>query len=403
MTSFGQFKSIAGVSDVLHFPRVGVIRLGVKVENQQGREYPKEVEHFVTKREDFDDPTIHDQFVAKYGLTPTELDIMFPVEDREVFFPQSYKKYGSSGLLCQGDGVTYARLDTQSGEMSGGPCPSPEFCPFARDGKNRVVCSRVGNLTFLLPLVSWAGVLSISTSSFYSIADINSGIEMFRQLAGRIQLVPLKLFRKARETRHEGKKATHWTMKIRFPSTSKEIRGLLEEGQRVRQVFTMFQPIQTTVQPQLTAPGEADLFPPGAQPQIEAPQTSGGEAVVPTGASPIPTGSPPSTVIDAVPPETSPQPPPASTTQPGHGATRFVCARCANVIVASEGALCRSCQTDTSQPPPCQCLFDAQGVLQQKCRRCAEQEGQQQSTRTIAQQQEGTQQDLSALLGESLG
>lgn len=90
------------LSGVRRLPRLGKIRLGVKVKNSQGKEYPRETDYFVVPEE------IRDV----YGEMPKELDILIPVENDEVSFPQALKFYGSSrGLKCKGDGETALERD----------------------------------------------------------------------------------------------------------------------------------------------------------------------------------------------------------------------------------------------------------------------------------------------------
>jgi len=68
---------IIGLSEVRRLPRLGKIHLGVKEINAKGVEYPKAVNYFVVPPE-----------VAEvYGEKPTELDIVIPTEDPNIFFP----------------------------------------------------------------------------------------------------------------------------------------------------------------------------------------------------------------------------------------------------------------------------------------------------------------------------
>ena len=86
---------IKGLSDVRRLPRLGKIRLGIKVKHAKtGNEYPKEVGYFVCPPE----------IQKVYGEKPTALDIMFPIEDETKVFAQNYKAYVFQGLRCKGDG-----------------------------------------------------------------------------------------------------------------------------------------------------------------------------------------------------------------------------------------------------------------------------------------------------------
>lgn len=194
----GEFTKIEGLSDRRRFPRLGKIRLGVKaISKKTGAEYPKETEYFVVPEE-----------VAKvYGDKPTELDVMFPVDDKESVFPQALKFYGKSrGLKCIGNGVT-ARWINEEGEMEERDCPCENY------GKG---CLRRANLLIILPKVNIGGVYQIDIGSYHSIIDINSGLDYVKALIGRFAMVPLKLKRLPRETHGGGLKQTHYTLHVHF-------------------------------------------------------------------------------------------------------------------------------------------------------------------------------------------
>ncbi|WP_447973941.1 recombination directionality factor [Nitrospira sp. Kam-Ns4a] len=135
------FTSIKGLSERRRLPRLGKIRLGVKVLAKHGQTYPAEVDYFVVPPE-----------VAKvYGPKPKALDVMFPVQNRSIIFPQALKWYGSGrGLKCIGDGERAMRLNEQTGAMEPMDCP----CPLLEQGQ----CSRRAHLMVILPKVNYGGV-----------------------------------------------------------------------------------------------------------------------------------------------------------------------------------------------------------------------------------------------------
>ena len=190
------YTQIKDLSARRRLPRLGKIRLGIKVQNGD-KSYPKETPHFVVPQD-----------VARiYGETPTELDIMLPVDDPSVCFPQAYEFYGSSrGLKCTGDGETAMRLNEETKAMEQRPCPCELF-----DQKK---CKQRAHLAVILPKVSVGGIYQIDTSSYNSIVDLNSSLDYVRALIGRFAMVPLKLKREARETHHDGKKQIHYTLRI---------------------------------------------------------------------------------------------------------------------------------------------------------------------------------------------
>jgi len=206
--------AIKGVSDIRRLPRLGKIRLGEKALAQSGKEYPKAVDYFVCPPE-----------VQKiYGEKPRVLDIMFPVDDSSVFFPQWYKRYGqSTGLICKGDGEVASFVDTETGEMVEMDCVPDECEWYAKKH-----CRRLANLQFLLPKVPGLGVWQIDTTSFYSIININSALEMIRAVAGRVHMLPLQLVLKPQEVIPDGRKKTVYVMDLLAPVT---LSKLIAAGQ----------------------------------------------------------------------------------------------------------------------------------------------------------------------------
>lgn len=96
------------------FARAGKIRLGIKVKNKGGVEYPKEVEYFVLR----DVPELVEHFLQTIGTDkPTELPIFFPFDDIDDCLIGWHKLHMASSLWCKGDGriIDYA-IDTQTGK-----------------------------------------------------------------------------------------------------------------------------------------------------------------------------------------------------------------------------------------------------------------------------------------------
>ncbi|MDP2954555.1 MAG: hypothetical protein Q8O76_14730, partial [Chloroflexota bacterium] len=121
---------IKGISEQRQYPRLGKIRLGIKITGDKG-EYPRPTDYLVCPPE----------VQAAYGEKPTELPIMFPVEDVALFAAQWYKCYSRTrGLICKGDGIMADRLvDAETGALAdrnsqavvwkeGVPCQGGE-CP----------------------------------------------------------------------------------------------------------------------------------------------------------------------------------------------------------------------------------------------------------------------------------
>jgi len=87
--------------------RLGVIRLGLQVENQSGRgTHPVQTDYFVLK----DAPDIQAFYDEKGVEKVRELDVLLPFPDIERNFSAFYQVWAGGVLVCQGDGefVQYA-------------------------------------------------------------------------------------------------------------------------------------------------------------------------------------------------------------------------------------------------------------------------------------------------------
>ena len=199
----GKFTSIPGVSDQRRLPRLGKIRLGMKVPTANGKGFrPTETEYFVVPEE-----------VAKvYGDKPTKLDVMLPVIDQSVVFPVAYKAYKRAGLFCIGNGEFAERREGGEWVERGCPCPMLE----------KKECRRSATLSVVLPKVNIGGVYQIVTGSIHSIMDVLSGMDYARALLqGKLAWQPLVLQRTEKEvpyTDDQGnqKKRKHFTMLLNF-------------------------------------------------------------------------------------------------------------------------------------------------------------------------------------------
>ena len=233
---------IKGVTEVVRLPRLGKIRLGIKKENDSGVTYPFQTEYFVCPEE-----------VRKvFGAKPRELRIMFPTDDQTQWASQYLRCYSASrGLVCRGDGETaVAKIDVRTGEIASKEFAETEMkeitcnpakCAYYQKAR----CRRVMNLQFLLPDCPGFGVYQLDTSSFFSIVNVNSSLELIRGTCGRLSMLPLSLKLIEQEVQPEGKKKTVRVLSLTAPYS-------LAEFQRYAQI----------------PPGQALLLPP---PDNEAP------------------------------------------------------------------------------------------------------------------------------------
>ena len=218
---------IKGISEIRRLPRLGKIHLGVKATSAKGTEYPRAVDYFVVKEDDSTPAAAAEAFRSVYGDKPRQLRIMFPAEDTEIIAPQWYKLYGSgTGLIRMCDGERcLCRNDAGDMEETECLCEPPGGEPNG--------CRHMMHLQFLLPDVPGLGVWQLDTSSFHSIVNINSGLEMIRALAGRVSMIPLTLRLRPKEVSPGGKKKVVYVLDL-----VQEQARLVDVIQAARRPFT---------------------------------------------------------------------------------------------------------------------------------------------------------------------
>jgi len=238
---------IKGVTEVVRLPRLGKIRLGIKKENASGVLYPCPTDYFVCPAE-----------VKKvFGVKPRELRIMFPTDDETQWASQYLRCYSASrGLICRGDGETaVAKTDIHTGEIANRESVDTELkevsCNPARcTYYQKAQCRRVMNLQFLLPDCPGFGVYQLDTSSFYSIVNVNSSLELIRGTCGRLSMIPLALKLVEQEVQPEGKKKTVRVLSLTAPYSLVEI-----------QKYAQMPPGQVLLLPPPDNEAPDDLFP----------------------------------------------------------------------------------------------------------------------------------------------
>lgn len=222
---------IEGVSDIRRMPRLGKVRLGIKVEPEGKNPYPRATDFFVL-------PDLAKEYLKD---KPKRLPIMFPNENVEEFAQQWLRCYSfTQGLICKGDGRTAIRkVDIETGDIARHTTQEwafkpltcdPDNCPEYKGDAERNIkpqCRRVMNLLFLMPDVPGFGVWQLDTSSFYSIVNINSCIDLIRRICGRISFIPLTLSLEPMEVSPPGiKKKTVHILAIRSDVKLADIQKL---------------------------------------------------------------------------------------------------------------------------------------------------------------------------------
>lgn len=169
---------------------MGKIRLGIKVEPEGKNPYPRATDYFV----------VPDEIKAYTGDMPKKLNIMFPTEKVDEFAQQWLRCYSfTQGLVCKGDGRTATRkIDVETGDIARHTTQEWVFKEWGCDPDTceqnlEKQCRRVMNLLFFMPDVPGVGVWQLDTTSFYSIVNINSCVDLIRRICGRIAFIPLDL------------------------------------------------------------------------------------------------------------------------------------------------------------------------------------------------------------------
>jgi len=225
------FHTVKEFSARRRLPSLGWIKGGVREIKKDGTFRLREVDYFVVPPE----------VAKKYGEKPKELDVMFPCEEREIFFPQALSWRSQLGLRCQGNGERAIKRcgdllpeeREQLDEIPEDPNLLVEVsCPCPREGKE---CRITGRLFLILPLISMGGVYEFSTSSSENVITVNSYVDYLRTLytternpQGRVSWIPLKLRKVPRKLSYlddEGQKRTkiHYLWQFDLPYSMEEV------------------------------------------------------------------------------------------------------------------------------------------------------------------------------------
>ncbi|MBA7550974.1 hypothetical protein ES705_43505 [subsurface metagenome] len=181
---------IKDLSDIRRIPRLGKVRLGIKVEPEGKNPYPRATDYFV----------VTDEIKEYVGDMPKKLNIIFPTEKVDEFAQQWLRCYSfTQGLVCKGDGRSAIRkIDVETGDVARHTTQEWVFKDWGCDPDTceqylEKQCRRVMNLLFMMPDVPGLGVWQLDTTSFYSIVNINSCVDLIRRICGRISFIPLNL------------------------------------------------------------------------------------------------------------------------------------------------------------------------------------------------------------------
>lgn len=172
------------------------------------RKFPAKLPHFIFTKltaTNFFEPDW--DAMAKHGVMPTEIDVIFLHDDP---FHAQFEMWASSGLQCHGDGRDALRLNAlaktpeektlaKESEARGekvfpilNGCWS-KGCPYANPETG--LCKPHGKLSFqLIARPTLGGTAQYDTTGFRTVGNISSCLEEFKAFTGgRVAGIPLKL------------------------------------------------------------------------------------------------------------------------------------------------------------------------------------------------------------------
>jgi hypothetical protein len=271
---------IEGLSDIVRLPRLGKIRLGIKVQGKES-DYPRRVDWLVCP----------ENVQKLYGDKPRMLPIMFPSSNAEVVAPQYFKCYRRTyGLVCKGDGkTTHAKIDKATGTLADRNTVEWEYKEMQCEGEDcpeftQKNCKRVMTLMIVLPEVPGLGVYQLDTSNRNSIINTNSILFLLNRLTrGRSAMIPLKmsLMKEERQT----------------PDGKQMIDCLVYNKDDIRPMDLLQGAAVTNLLMEGEAPDENeppdDLFPPNVIEGSTVKPAAPGTSAAPGAPTPGPTAPPP--------------------------------------------------------------------------------------------------------------
>ena len=185
MQAIGQEVGLLPTDEEFRYklPRLGKVRIGIKVETQNNRSYPKAVDYFVLPEALLNDKDFI-QALTDRGVDPEKpkaLPIMLLRNGIGEDIVSSYDLYGSSkGLICRSyDHVTCQRVNSKTLEMETVPCAGIN-CPDWNSKK----CRCITRIRFLLPDAIGIGVWQLDTSSVNSRTSILTELMSIKQAFG---------------------------------------------------------------------------------------------------------------------------------------------------------------------------------------------------------------------------
>lgn len=259
--------AIKGITDVNKtISTVGRIRTGIKVKEQNNREYPKEVPYFFLNPysetrgpngKPIKDPetgknkiTVNDDIVLaieKLGTdSPETLQVIFPMDplENEDLFISSYMKWWGNGKLkCMGDGEFAHFKGTERvpghntpeviqreigplGWITNRVC-NTEMCPQALSG----ACKPETNIRIMVPEISDMKIFQLDTRSLQVVQSIYTDLRVLKEQLLRKNIrsiagIPLIMYREERSNLKQGR---NYIVKLKFAERKYEEQLVLQK------------------------------------------------------------------------------------------------------------------------------------------------------------------------------
>jgi hypothetical protein len=202
------------IADRSRLPRMGVIRLGIKVplvrdgkpaiKNGEPVTIPSEVDYFV----------LPDTLRALLGAEPKTLRVLFPFDDPAHVLTANYTRYSGALLTLRCDGRNYVELPREGGAELVGVCRR-------RADEAECVCgAKPKGRLHVIVIDGPVGVYQVLIGGAQRIADLWNQLHVFARVFGRLTEIPFTLERIATEVqirREDGSRLakTGWPVTVR--------------------------------------------------------------------------------------------------------------------------------------------------------------------------------------------
>lgn len=155
-------------------PRLGIIRLGTKQTNAQGKTFPVETSYFVLPPE----------LQKLYGDRPTKLEVLFPSDDINAVLDASYIRYDGKLLALKCDGEQFVSIPKTGGEITG-RCKKPPVGPDGQRKPCECGAKAVGRLNVVL-VEAPIGIYQVVLGGESRLEDLYSELEIYKRTFGRL-------------------------------------------------------------------------------------------------------------------------------------------------------------------------------------------------------------------------